>query len=110
MLSVPCREDVSRPVQCSAHRRSAVSHGVEPNWKLDCLFNEASRSIRNLLRSLLDTRRGIRDLADGNQLAPGKATAEGGTHPARRAVSTIPDDADVIVITNALGLGTLDDQ
>src|SRR5262249_4090211 len=101
----PLLQRAVRQLERLAHRRGARGLGVEPDRELHLDLGDAAGAVVFLLRALLDAGRVVRDRADARQRLAAQLT-----HQRRLDLLAVADDADVVVVAHAFGLGALDRQ
>src|SRR5882724_8054255 len=106
MRGAPLIENLDRRVETRAHRCRALTSRLEPNGKSHRLLHDIAVKPGDLFGTGLDTERSFRDAGDDMQCLVAQ--------PALKAVasvlSTIGDYADVKVVADAVGLGTIGDD
>ena len=105
MVGDPGLQQLVRHFEGFAHRRAIVHDGFQPHGELDGLVNDAARAVVHFFGALFHAGRVVGDFADGHEELTRKRPTERGNH--FRAVA---DDADHIIVVDALAFGALDDK
>src|SRR5579864_288566 len=88
-----------------SHGGSAAGQGLEPDWEFDLLLDNLTVVSRNLFDTFLDSRRGVGDLAQRNQISSSERAAK-----SRADLGAVANDTDFVKISHSFAAGALDDQ
>ena len=105
MPSDPAFENMMGHAESLSHRRGAFRHWLKPDGEFDLLSDGSTSAIVHLLGAFFDAGRRIGDFAQGHEIATRQLSAKAGSD-----LGTIPNDTNLVEITNPFAARALDDQ